>query len=72
MRRLYKKDNIAQEVEILKLQIEEQRELHKATSLLDCFKGTNLPRTIACMGVQILQQAQSVSFVQNFIVTFMQ
>ncbi|KAJ5932331.1 hypothetical protein N7516_006820, partial [Penicillium verrucosum] len=38
----------------------------------NCFKGTNLPRTIACMGVQILQQAQTVSFVQNFIVTFMQ
>ncbi|KAF7530686.1 hypothetical protein PCG10_000195 [Penicillium crustosum] len=72
MRKLYKKDNIAQEVEILKLQIEEQRELHKATSLLDCFQGTNLPRTIACMGVQILQQAQGVSFIQNFIVTFMQ
>ncbi|CAG8015705.1 unnamed protein product [Penicillium salamii] len=65
-------DNIAQEIELLKVQIEEQRDLHKATSVLDCFKGTNLPRTIACMGVQILQQAQGVSFIQNFIVTFMQ
>ncbi|CAG8021922.1 unnamed protein product [Penicillium olsonii] len=65
-------DSIPQEIELLKFQIEEQRDLHKATSVLDCFKGTNLPRTIACMGVQILQQAQGVSFIQNFIVTFMQ
>ena len=65
-------DSIPQEIEMLRIQIEEQRELHKATTLLDCFKGTNLRRTIAAMGVQILQQAQGVSFIQNFIVTFMQ
>ncbi|OHF03673.1 hypothetical protein CORC01_00992 [Colletotrichum orchidophilum] len=65
-------ETIPQEVQLLKAQVEEQRELHKATSLKDCFKGTNLRRTIIAMGVQILQQAQGVSFIQNFIVTFMQ
>ncbi|EXJ87773.1 hypothetical protein A1O1_04700 [Capronia coronata CBS 617.96] len=65
-------ENITTEIQLLKLQIEEQRELHKATTLLDCFKGANRRRTIAAMGVQILQQAQGVSFIQNFIITFMQ
>ncbi|KAF4827937.1 High-affinity glucose transporter ght2 [Colletotrichum tropicale] len=65
-------ETIAQEVQLLKIQVEEQRELHKATSLKDCFKGVNLRRTIIAMSVQILQQAQGVSFIQNFIVTFMQ
>ncbi|KAI9041219.1 putative high-affinity glucose transporter [Aspergillus affinis] len=65
-------ETISQEIEMLRVQIDEQRELHKATTVLDCFKGTNLRRTVAAMGVQILQQAQGVSFIQNFIVTFMQ
>ncbi|KAJ5461405.1 high-affinity glucose transporter [Penicillium daleae] len=73
MRRLSNhREAISQEIQLLKLQIEEQRELHKATSILDCFKDTNLRRTVAAMGVQIFQQAQGVSFIQNFIVTFMQ
>ncbi|KAH8427000.1 uncharacterized protein LDX57_004721 [Aspergillus melleus] len=65
-------ETIPQEIEKLRVQIDEQRELHKATMVLDCFKGTNLRRTVAAMGVQILQQAQGVSFIQNLIVTFMQ
>ena len=65
-------ETIPHEVQVLRAQVEEQRELHKATSILDCFRGTNLRRTIIAMGVQILQQAQGVSFIQNFIVTFMQ
>lgn len=65
-------ERVPQEVELLKQQVEEQRELHKATSVRDCFKGTNLRRTVIAMSVQILQQAQGVSFIQNFIVTFMQ
>ncbi|KAL2857358.1 general substrate transporter [Aspergillus pseudoustus] len=63
--------NAAAEVTLLRLQVEEQRELHKATSILDCFRGTNRRRTIIAAGVQILQQAQGISFVNNFIVTFM-
>ncbi|KAF2018183.1 putative high-affinity glucose transporter [Aaosphaeria arxii CBS 175.79] len=65
-------ETIREEVELLKLQVEEQREYHKATSILDCFRTSNLRRTIIAMGVQILQQAQGVSFIQNFIVVFMQ
>lgn len=65
-------ENVPEEIQLLRAQVEEQRELHKATSIWDCFRGTNLRRTIIAMGVQILQQAQGVSFIQNFIVTFME
>ncbi|GMF78951.1 unnamed protein product [Aspergillus oryzae] len=58
--------------ELLKAQAEEQQELHKATSIWDCFRGSNRRRTIIAIGVQVLQQAQGVSFIQNFIVTFME
>ncbi|GAB1202662.1 hypothetical protein APSETT445_001283 [Aspergillus pseudonomiae] len=65
-------DTIPYEVELLKAQAEEQQELHKATSIWDCFKGSNRRRTIIAIGVQVLQQAQGVSFIQNFIVTFLE
>jgi hypothetical protein len=39
-------ESVPVEIEVLKAQVEEQRELHKATSLLDCFRGANLRRTI--------------------------
>ena len=65
-------ERVPQEVQLLRAQVEEQRELHAASSIADCFRGTNLRRTIIAMSVQILQQAQGVSFIQNFIVTFMQ
>lgn len=31
--------NAVEEVHLLRLQVEEQRELHKATSIVDCFKA---------------------------------
>ncbi|GJC97784.1 monosaccharide transporter [Colletotrichum higginsianum] len=65
-------ETVPQEIELLKAQVEEQRENHAAITVLDCFRGTNLPRTVIAMSVQILQQAQGVSFIHNFIVTFMQ
>jgi SP family sugar:H+ symporter-like MFS transporter len=65
-------ERVPQEIQLLKAQVEEQRELHAASTIADCFRGSNLRRTIIAMSVQILQQAQGVSFIQNFIVTFMQ
>ncbi|OBR08129.1 Monosaccharide transporter [Colletotrichum higginsianum IMI 349063] len=65
-------ETVPQEIELLKAQVEQQRENHAAITVLDCFRGTNLPRTVIAMSVQILQQAQGVSFIQNCIVTFMQ
>ncbi|KAK6221181.1 putative high-affinity glucose transporter protein [Colletotrichum tabaci] len=65
-------ETVPQEIELFKAQVEEQRENHAAVTVLDCFRGINLRRTVIAMSVQILQQAQGVSFIQNFIVTFMQ
>lgn len=60
-----------QEVQLLQLQVEEQREIHRATSVIDCFRTTNLRRTIIATGGQILGQAQGTSFFYNFVVVFM-
>ncbi|KAK9235055.1 hypothetical protein V1525DRAFT_435052 [Lipomyces kononenkoae] len=70
---LYGNDYDAEsEIGFLEMQLEEQRAHHNATSFVDCFRGSNLHRTITAMGVQILQQAQGVSFVNNYVVVFMQ
>ncbi|KAE8381314.1 general substrate transporter [Aspergillus bertholletiae] len=63
--------NTSEEIQLLQLQLEEQLEFHKATSIWDCFRSVNLRRTVIAMGTQILQQAQGISFISNFIVTFM-
>jgi len=46
--------NAVEEVQLVRLQVEEQRELRRATRIMDSFKGLNLQRTIVAMGVQIL------------------
>ncbi|TQN64666.1 Maltose permease MAL31, partial [Colletotrichum shisoi] len=51
-------ETVPQEIDLLKAQVEEQRRNHAAVTVLDCFRGTNLRRTVIAMS--------------NFIVTFMQ
>lgn len=41
------------------------------TSYADCFRGTNLRRTIIAIGVQVLQQAQGNSFTTTYLVIFL-
>lgn len=52
---------VLEEVQLVKVAIGEQRELHYASSYLDCFKGTNLQRTMIAIGVQVFQQLQGAS-----------
>lgn len=63
---------VEEELVLLVRAEEEQRELHKATAWVDCFKGTNLRRTLIGAGVQSLQQAQGSSFILSYAVTFLQ
>ncbi|KAL1304369.1 hypothetical protein AAFC00_003372 [Neodothiora populina] len=63
---------IEEELELLIKADAEQREFHAATSWLDCFRGSNLRRTMIGAGVQSLQQAQGSSFISNYAITFMQ
>lgn len=62
---------VEEELDLLVRAEAEQRQMHAATSWLDCFRGSNLRRTLIGTGVQSLQQAQGSSFVLGFIVVFL-
>ena len=63
---------IEEELQLLVQAELEQRQLHRASSWLDCFRGTNLRRTLIGTGVQSLQQGQGNGFVLSYAVTFLQ
>lgn len=63
---------IEEELELLIQADQEQREFHHASSWIDCFKGTNLRRTLIGTGVQCLQQAQGSGFIVNYSITFLE
>lgn len=62
---------VLNELRLIEVAMEEERENHRATSFLDCFRHSNLPRTCIAMGVQCLQQAQGNSFVTTYLVMFL-
>ncbi|TQN64503.1 hypothetical protein CSHISOI_11126 [Colletotrichum shisoi] len=47
-------ETVPQEIDLLKAQVEEQRQNHAAVTVLNYFRGTNLRRTIIAISVQIL------------------
>lgn len=65
-------DEVSSELELIDLALEQEKELHHATSYADCFKGVNFHRTMVAVGVQCLQQAQGNSFTTTYIVLFLQ
>lgn len=65
-------EEASMELELIDLAMEEEKQNHQATSFLDCFRGTNLRRTIVAIGVQVLQQAQGNSFTTTYLVIFLQ
>ncbi|CAG9970408.1 unnamed protein product [Clonostachys byssicola] len=64
-------EEVATELNLIDLAMQEERENNLATSYADCFKGTNLRRTIIAIGVQVLQQAQGNSFTTTYLVIFL-
>ncbi|KAL4944639.1 hypothetical protein BDV06DRAFT_220043 [Aspergillus oleicola] len=64
-------ESIEEETAMLVAAEEESRaSLHN--SWIECFKGTNLRRTLIIIGVQCWQQAQGNSFIQSYGVVFLQ
>ncbi|KAF4470301.1 Major facilitator superfamily domain general substrate transporter [Fusarium albosuccineum] len=62
---------IALELSLIEIAMQHEEENHHATTYADCFKGSNLHRTCIAMGVQCLQQAQGNSFLQSYLVIFL-
>lgn len=65
-------EEIEKELQLLEEANAEQAEFHRATSYLDCLKGSNGRRTMIAASVQILQQLQGNSFVSSYGVIFLE
>jgi hypothetical protein len=65
-------EETAFELDLIDQAMQEEMEAYRATSYLDCVKGSNARRTLIAVGVQCLQQAQGNSFVSTYLVIFLQ
>ncbi|KAK4496206.1 hypothetical protein PRZ48_012186 [Zasmidium cellare] len=64
-------EEVEKELQLLEEANAEQAEFHKATTYLDCLKGSNGRRTMIAASVQVLQQLQGNSFVSSYGVIFL-
>jgi MFS transporter, SP family, sugar:H+ symporter len=64
-------EEVETELELMDQATQQEREQHLATSYSDCFKGSNGLRTLAAVGVQVLQQAQGNAFMTSYKVIFL-
>nr|KAK5450731.1 hypothetical protein LTR18_000747 [Exophiala xenobiotica] len=63
---------INEELALTEEAVREQAEMHKATTYLDCLKGSNGRRTMIAVGVQVLQQLSGNAFMLSYSVIFLQ
>jgi SP family sugar:H+ symporter-like MFS transporter len=64
-------DEIDEELKLTAQAAEEQVENHKATSYLDCFKGTNGRRLMIATMVQLIEQFAGNGYMSSYAVIFM-
>jgi len=64
--------DVALELSLIQTALEEQRELAATTTYLDCFRGSNRRRTLIAVLVQLMQQIQGNSFMNNYLVVFLE
>ncbi|KAH0613671.1 uncharacterized protein H6S33_005557 [Morchella sextelata] len=62
--------SVESEIAFLKATITEQEELNKSSTWADCFRGTNLRRTLLAILIQVMQQFTGVSFIFNYGTVF--
>ncbi|OBT88576.1 hypothetical protein VE02_03988 [Pseudogymnoascus sp. 03VT05] len=66
------KEAVNSELALLQEATWEEEAEHKASTFADCFRGANLRRTLIASGVQLFQQMQGNSFMNNYLVVFLQ
>lgn len=52
--------------------LQEQQEISANLTYLDCFRGSNLRRTLIAVLVQVMQQIQGNAFMNNYLVVFLE
>ncbi|KAL2829837.1 general substrate transporter [Aspergillus pseudoustus] len=65
-------EEVQAEFELIKAAMHEEQQMHAASKWRDVFTGPNLRRTMIATGVQIFQQIQGNSFMNNYLVVFLQ
>lgn len=65
-------EEVSLELSLIETALQEQLELSANMTYLDCFKGSNLRRTLIAVLVQLMQQIQGNSFMNNYLVIFLQ
>ena len=63
---------ISFELSLIESALQEQLDVAAETTYLDCFKGPNLRRTLIAVIIQLMQQIQGNSFMNNYLVVFLQ
>ncbi|KKY28694.1 putative high-affinity glucose [Diplodia seriata] len=66
------RSEIETELSLLEEALAEQVAAHRATTWLDCARGSNGRRTFIAVGVQCLQQSQGSAFLNTYLVIFLQ
>nr|WVH01927.1 membrane transporter [Naematelia aurantialba] len=59
-----------EDVKVLKDAHNESLTLHGDSSWIDCFRGSDLKRTLIVMGIQCLQQGQGIGFMSQYLIIF--
>ncbi len=64
-------EDIDEELVLTQEAVREQDEMHRASTYMDCFRGTNGRRTMIATGVQVLQQLSGNAFMLSYSVIFL-
>lgn len=65
-------EEVSLELSLIDRALREQFEMSANTTYIDCFRGSNLRRTLIAVLVQLMQQIQGNSFMNNYLVVFLQ
>lgn len=64
-------EDINEELLLTQDAVREQKEYHRVTTYMDCFRGSNGRRTMIATGVQVLQQLSGNAFMLSYAVIFL-
>jgi MFS transporter, SP family, sugar:H+ symporter len=67
----YSEEEIKQEIQEISAFIEIEKELEGSSSYLDCFRGTNLRRTLLTIGSTMCQEFSGISFISGYVLAVM-
>ncbi|RDW91049.1 hypothetical protein BP5796_02214 [Coleophoma crateriformis] len=62
---------VEEELRLTEQAVEEQERFHKATTYMDCFRGSNGRRTMIATGSQVLEQLSGNAFMSSYAVIFL-